>query len=81
MFKCISIITSLSFIIVFNACGNKYQHELNKTYDVVNEQACNEKDGYWYKGKCWANFEEFDDGITKAAIDSVVASELEIART
>lgn len=80
MFKHPSIIIAcLLLVILFHSCGNKFQKELNKTYSVTSEQACDEKNGYWYKGKCWSNFKEYDHGIAITEIDSVVQETLEKA--
>ncbi|WGK69029.1 hypothetical protein P0082_11170 [Candidatus Haliotispira prima] len=53
--------------------------ELNKTIAVNNKEQCDQKDGYWYNGKCWANFKEFDNGIAIADIDKVVDEQLVLA--
>ncbi|MEP0262917.1 hypothetical protein [Dokdonia sp.] len=50
-----------------------------KTYKKDSKVACEKKGGYWYQGKCWANFSEFDDGISVENIDSEVEKQLETA--
>lgn len=51
-----------------------------KTYKKDSKVACEKKGGYWYEGKCWANFSEFDDGISVEDIDSEVKKQLEAAK-
>jgi len=53
-------------------------NKILKTYHINNSEQCNEKDGYWYKNKCWANFKEMDEGegILPSEIDSVVDAQL-----
>ncbi|MEM7367491.1 MAG: hypothetical protein AAF587_02750 [Bacteroidota bacterium] len=44
-------------------------------YESITSQAnCQEKDGYWYKGKCWAGFEEM--GFSLAEIDIEVDKQM-----
>ncbi len=54
--------------------------EVTKTYKVTTKEACEKKDGYWYKGKCWANFKEFDEGISKENIDAEVEKQLNMVK-
>jgi hypothetical protein len=51
-----------------------------KTYKKDSKVACEKKGGYWYEDKCWANFSEFDDGISVENIDSEVEKQLETAK-
>lgn len=51
-----------------------------KTYKKDSKVACEKKGGYWYEGKCWAHFSEFDDGISVDNIDSEVKKQLETAK-
>lgn len=51
-----------------------------KTYKKDSKIDCDKKGGYWYKGKCWANFTEFDDGISISEIDAEVKKQLEAAK-
>ena len=45
---------------------------------VKNGSQCSKKEGYWYKNKCWKNYE--DEGISASKIDSTVSSQMEIIR-
>ncbi|MCE7996181.1 MAG: hypothetical protein HEP71_29645 [Roseivirga sp.] len=38
------------------------------------QSSCLNKNGYWYKGKCWAGFEE--PGIVATNVDSVVSAQI-----
>lgn len=51
-----------------------------KTYKKDSKIDCDKKGGYWYKGKCWANFAEFDDGISISEIDVEVEKQLDAAK-
>lgn len=42
--------------------------------NISQETICEEKGGYWYKGKCWNDFEE--EGYTVEEIDEVVEREM-----
>ncbi|NER12827.1 hypothetical protein GWK08_05205 [Leptobacterium flavescens] len=53
-------------------------HSQNKTLKVTNSKECNSKDGYWYQGKCWAEFE--DEGIAVKDIDSVVQAQIQLIK-
>ncbi|MFY0602734.1 MAG: hypothetical protein JXQ93_02210 [Flavobacteriaceae bacterium] len=52
-----------------------------KTYRVKTKDKCNKKEGYWYKEKCWANFNEIDDHILKEDIDSITAAQYKVIKT
>lgn len=41
---------------------------------IQSESLCAQKNGYWYEGKCWSDFEE--EGIATSKIDSVVAEQM-----
>lgn len=57
--------------LIFTSCST------NPVYKSVDsQQHCAEKNGYWYKGKCWKDFE--DEGIAKEDIDAEVAREMSI---
>lgn len=56
-------------ILLFACAGSK-----PLTYNVSSETQCAKKDGYWYKGKCWKDFEE--EGIAVSDIDSVVDEQM-----
>ncbi len=45
-----------------------------ETIPADDKAACEAAGGYWYKGKCWKNFE--DEGISNEDIDRVVAKEM-----
>jgi len=67
------IVINFFILAAMTSCfGQSEVKKLSKTYKVSNESDCQKKDGYWYKSKCWANFSEFDDGISKEDIDSEV---------
>ncbi len=44
--------------------------------NATTQQDCIVNTGYWYKDKCWKNFE--DEGIPKDKIDSVVVSQMSL---
>jgi len=67
-----------SIVILFTNCTSLNTKKLLKTYSAETEQKCNTKNGYWYKGKCWANFNEIDPGINKDSIDDVVERQLQL---
>lgn len=68
------IVVSLLF---FNCNSQKRLSDLIKTYKANTLEACEKKAGYWYKGKCWANFDE-SEGISIANIDAEVNKQMEI---
>lgn len=49
---------------------------LNKTLNVGTNANCEKKNGYWYNNKCWANYAELDENISKANIDAEVEKQL-----
>jgi len=65
-------------IMLFTNCTPLITKKIQKTYTADTEQECNSKNGYWYKGKCWANFKEIDTGINKDSIDNVVERQLKL---
>ena len=54
--------------------------KITRTHNAKTKTECNEKKGYWYENKCWANFNETDEGILPGQIDSVVAARLGVAK-
>jgi len=70
----IVIIVILSILLL--GCKSVEVRNMQETYNVKTEKKCQEKDGYWYKGKCWANFREYDDGIKVEDIDSLVDAQI-----
>lgn len=58
-------------LILISGCSKSLIYNSAKT-----KSECCEKNGYWYNGKCWKNFE--DEGISISKIDSVVLAEMEI---
>lgn len=61
-----------------------FLHNCNSSQSLtiknVNDAAsCVTKDGYWYQGKCWADYE--DEGISKSEIDQVVEEEMQFINT
>jgi len=69
-----SVVISLLF---FNCNSQEKLSDLIKTYKVDTLEACEKKAGYWYKGKCWANFDE-SEGISISNIDNEVNRQMEI---
>lgn len=69
----------LLFLTISEVSCQSVNSSINSTIHVNSYEKCEKKDGYWYKGKCWAHFKEFDDGITKADIDTEVAQQLKEA--
>lgn len=75
-----SVIISAFILATMSACfGQNEIKKVSKTYKVKSEEKCQKKDGYWYKNKCWANFKEFDDGISVNEIDAEVKKQLKEA--
>ena len=66
----------LGLLCMVSSCSSSQLSKLNKTYDVSKEALCVEKKGYWYKGKCWAHYKAFDDGIPLTEIDQVVSEQI-----
>ncbi|WP_298421891.1 hypothetical protein [uncultured Kordia sp.] len=60
------------FLCVITSCNGQ------KAISASTQQACAEKDGYWYKNKCWEGFE--DEGIAKKDIDSVVKAQMKLLK-
>ncbi|MEQ6122762.1 hypothetical protein AAON49_01010 [Pseudotenacibaculum sp. MALMAid0570] len=72
-----SIVISFFILATMSACfGQSSIKKLSKIYKVTSEKKCQKKGGYWYKNKCWANFLEFDDGISKENIDTEVDKQI-----
>ncbi len=69
-------------IFTMSSCSgqNKMVKKFNKTIKASSKSNCDKKDGYWYNGKCWANFEDFDDGISIENIDAEVEKQLIAAK-
>ncbi len=63
--KCV-ILAFISF-----ACTNSLLYT-----SVKKESVCSKKNGYWYQGRCWKDFE--DEGISADKIDSVVYAQMEL---
>ena len=61
---------------IMTCLGQSEVEKLSKTYKVKNEKECQKKGGYWYQNKCWANFLQFDEGISISEIDSEVKRQL-----
>ena len=62
--------TAIAVCTLFFACsGSK-----SLTYNITSEAQCAQKGGYWYKGKCWRNYE--DEGIDNADIDRIVDEQM-----
>ena len=67
--KIIIYIGILTFLI--SSCSKRL------VYDSVKSDAkCTNKGGYWYKDKCWKDFE--DDAIAESEIDSIVTAQMSI---
>ena len=69
-----NILQKIIFILIASltvSCGGNKQLQ----YESINtENACAEKGGYWYNGKCWTEFD--DDGIAAADIDKEVEKQM-----
>lgn len=60
-----------ALLVVLASCdGSKAFYDKN----VGDQSICEEKGGYWYKDKCWSDFE--DEGIAVADIDKRVAEQM-----
>ncbi|MCM5662756.1 COG3904 family protein [Galbibacter mesophilus] len=72
----------VTILVFFSLNGMQAQSlkKLLKTKKANSLEKCEKKNGYWYQGKCWANFKDFDDNITKEDVDRVVAEQMEIAK-
>ena len=58
-------------LVIFAGCiGNKPLFDKS----IEEQSVCEEKDGYWYKEKCWLNFK--DEGIAVADIDKTVDEQM-----
>jgi hypothetical protein len=78
--KYILFITLTAFVITGCAGQSKMVKKINKTVKASSKSKCEEKGGYWYNDKCWANFKEFDEGISIENIDSEVKKQLNAAK-
>lgn len=68
-------IVLLAFVFFISSCkGQGSLKEKLKTHKASSQKDCNKKAGYWYKGKCWASFN--DEGITKENIDTEVEKQM-----
>lgn len=68
-------IVLLAFVFFISSCkGQGSLKEKLKTHKASSQKDCNKKAGYWYKGKCWASFN--DVGITKENIDTEVEKQM-----
>ena len=75
------LILSTLFLVFLSCHGQKsVATKLNKTIKTSSENHCEEKGGYWYNNKCWANFKEFDEGISVKDIDAETEKQLNAAK-
>lgn len=74
------ILSFLTLASIMTCFGQSEIDKVSKTYKVKSEKKCQKKGGYWYKDKCWANFKEFDDGISVDKIDAEVEKQLKEAK-
>ncbi len=65
--KLISLIAIISLI----SCSTKFVDE-----DITNKNDCKADKNYWYKNKCWLDFE--DKGVLKSEIDNLVKKQMKI---
>lgn len=71
------LMLSLVLLFLVSCKGQESMIEkVNETIKVSSKSECEQKGGYWYNDKCWANFKEFDDGIAIEDIDNEVAKQL-----
>lgn len=56
--------------------SNLLLSEFTKTIDVSTQEACEMKEGYWYSNTCWANYNDYDEGITKDNVDRIVEEQV-----
>ena len=77
-----SFVITLFLGITFISCKaqNNSLAEFNKTIEVASKTDCEKKEGYWYNKKCWANYNDFDDGVAKEDIDKEVDKQLNAAK-
>ncbi len=66
------IVALLIASIVVVACGSPDLFDAS----ISNQNDCDKEGGYWYKGKCWSDFE--DEDIAIAEIDQVVKDQMAI---
>ena len=66
------IITLFIASLLVLACGSSDLFDAS----INNQNDCDKEGGYWYKGKCWSEFE--DEGFAKADIDQVVKDQMAI---
>lgn len=71
------IVYAVVSLLFFNCNAQNKIGDLTKTYKVNSLEVCEKKAGYWYKNKCWANFDE-SEGISIANIDNEVKRQMEI---
>lgn len=75
------LLTMLTFFVLLSCSGqNKMVKKFNKTIKATSKSSCEKKEGYWYNDKCWANFKEFDDGISIKDIDTEVVKQLKAVK-
>jgi hypothetical protein len=55
-------------------------YKATETYTAETEEQCTAKNGYWYKGKCWVDFKEMDDRISKENIDREVEKQMKFIK-
>ncbi len=78
--KQVSIVLFLLIAISSFQSSAQSLKQVLKTYKKDSKIDCEKKGGYWYLGKCWAHFSEFDDGISIDNIDAEVEKQLEMAK-
>gem|GEM_PF-1206047 len=67
----------LLLLLVSNyACQSPTQHNKLMIANANTAVQCQEKNGYWYKGQCWADFK--DENIAVEEIDRVVQQQMEL---
>ena len=71
------LLSTLLLSTIISCRPNGELQRLLKTYPVSSEEACNAKDGYWYKDKCWAHFNEISPYISETSIDSIAQAQYE----
>lgn len=66
------IILSICLIAFYSCSGNK-----NLTIDTATTLSeCQKENGYWYKGKCWADYSAEEELASAAEIDDLVKKEM-----
>ncbi|WP_299884101.1 hypothetical protein [uncultured Lacinutrix sp.] len=78
--KQILFFTLITFALSNSYGQSKMAKKINKTVKASSKSKCEKKGGYWYNDKCWANFKEFDEGISIENIDAEVEKQLNAAK-